>query len=291
MRGRGKVSARVSRDTGEIEPGGEEDLQHDDASTLAHDEAGAVAVEGPGRGAGVVVPFRRQAAGAREPGHGQRVDARFGATGQHHVGVAVGNEPRSIADRVQTGGARRRHGVVGPLQTVADGNVAGGKVDQQPRDEQGRDFARAAGGKGERGGVCFVEVPDAGADGDAGGFALGVGHGVPARVVEGFIGGDDGVLREEGHLVLVVGGEPVGCPPGAVACAIAVRDQTGDAAGEGVEVRASSRGRHDPAGGLNETFPRRFDPNTQWRDGSQSSDNNPVHFISGDGGEVSTLTP
>ena len=50
-----------------------------------------------------------------EAGHRERRDHRFGAAGDHGVGVAVLDQPEGIAHRVQAGGAGGRRGAVRAL--------------------------------------------------------------------------------------------------------------------------------------------------------------------------------
>lgn len=73
------------------------------------------------------------------------MDAGFGGTREHEVGVAEGYEAGGVADGV---GARRagcRCGVVGAFEAVFHGEVAGGQVDEEFGDEDGGDFGMALG--------------------------------------------------------------------------------------------------------------------------------------------------
>lgn len=66
--------------------------------------------------------------------------ARFGAAGDHDGGVTEGDEARGVADGVRACGTGGGDGVVGAEKGVAHGDVAGGEVDEEFRDEEGGDF-------------------------------------------------------------------------------------------------------------------------------------------------------
>jgi len=55
----------------------------------------------------------------------------------HHLGVAERDQPRGVADRMCPGGAGGDHGVIGPLEAVGDRHIAGGEVDETPREKNG----------------------------------------------------------------------------------------------------------------------------------------------------------
>jgi hypothetical protein len=115
-----RVSARAVADEFSVDGGGAgkgvgELFEDEDPGAFADDEAGAVAVEGPGGEVGGAVVGCGEAAGARETGDGEGVDAGFGGAGEHDGGVAVGDEAGGVADGVRTGGAGGCGGVVGAL--------------------------------------------------------------------------------------------------------------------------------------------------------------------------------
>jgi hypothetical protein len=74
----------------------------------------------------------------------QRRDGGFGATGHHHVGIAIFDHATGLADAVQTGGAGGDDGQVRAGEAVLDGQVARDHVDDRRRHEEGRNAARAA---------------------------------------------------------------------------------------------------------------------------------------------------
>ena len=82
------------------------------------------------------------------------------------------------------------------LQAVADGDLARGQVDQGRGDEEGADPARALFLEDDGRVGDGAQTADAGADHDAGAFALFLGLGFPARVGEGLVSGCDGVDDE-----------------------------------------------------------------------------------------------
>lgn len=112
-----------------------------------------------------------------------------------------------VAERVGAGRAGCCWGEVWAAEVVAHGDVSGGEVDEEAGDEEGGDAAVARGVVGDRGVVDVGEAADAGAEDDAGVCAGGVGRRVVGCVKEGFGGGGDGVLGEEGHAAFVGGGE------------------------------------------------------------------------------------
>ena len=79
-------------------------LEHQHAGAFAEHEAVAVLVPGT-RGGRRIVVARRQRARRGEAADAERRDRRFGAAGDHHVGVAVLDQPAGLADAVQAGGA------------------------------------------------------------------------------------------------------------------------------------------------------------------------------------------
>jgi hypothetical protein len=62
--------------------------------------------------AGGIVVARGQRTRRREAADAQRRDRALGAAGDHHVGIAVLDQPRRLADAVQPGGAGGHDGEV-----------------------------------------------------------------------------------------------------------------------------------------------------------------------------------
>ncbi len=107
-------------------------------------EAVAVHVPRAARRRGVVVARGQRARGA-EPADAERADRRFGAAGDHHVGVAVLDQPTRLADAVVRGRARRDDREVRALVAVVDRRQAGDHVDDRARHEERGDLAPAPG--------------------------------------------------------------------------------------------------------------------------------------------------
>lgn len=102
-------------------------LEHDDPRSLAHDEAAAGGVERAGGGRGGGVGVYAEGFGAAEAGEGERVDAGFGAAGEHDVGVVVEDESGGVAEGMGAGCAGGGSGVVGALVGGGGGwRLAGG---------------------------------------------------------------------------------------------------------------------------------------------------------------------
>ena len=157
-------------------------LEHDAAGAFAEHEAVAILVIGPRGGFGTIVETGRQRAAGGKAGDANAIDGRFGAAGDHHVGVAHRDDARRVADGVRAGGAGRHHRMIRALQAMHDGDIAGDEIDDSARDEERRDAARSLLPQGDGGFVNAAEAADAGADQHAGRFLLlwGVGH--PAGV-------------------------------------------------------------------------------------------------------------
>src|SRR5581483_6497043 len=156
-------------------------FENQNARAFANDEAIAVFVP---RAAGamriVVTGGERPHSGKSSDSH--RRDCGFRAAGDHHVGIAILDDPGGIADRVGAGGASGAGSLVGPLGVIADADLAGGQVHDRRGDEEGRYLAGAA---MEKVGVLAfdnIEPADAGADVHSGAlghvlvFDLVVGH-------------------------------------------------------------------------------------------------------------------
>src|SRR5690606_13095307 len=117
-------------------------LEHHDTRALAHDEAVAVLVIGARALFGVIVEIGGERPTGGEAGERDAVDAAFRAAGDHHVGIAHGDDAPAIADGVRAGRAGRHYRVVRALEPEADRDVAGGEVDQAAGNEERADAAR-----------------------------------------------------------------------------------------------------------------------------------------------------
>ena len=141
-------------------------FENHDAGAFAHDEAVAVLVPGTAGAIGVVIAGGKRAHGGESAdAHGS--DGGFGASGNHHIGIAALDDAEGIADGMGAGGAGRGRRFIRALGAEAHGNVSGGEVDDGGGNEERRDLARAA--LEERGmfALDHVESADARADMDA----------------------------------------------------------------------------------------------------------------------------
>ena len=118
-------------------------FQHDDAGTLAHDEAVAGLVPGTRGALGCVVEAGRESARGGEARDADAADGRLGAAGHHHIGVLEPDQPGGVADGMGPRRAGGDHRGIGPLEAEFDRDIARGQIDQRGRDEEGRDPPRA----------------------------------------------------------------------------------------------------------------------------------------------------
>ena len=218
-------------------------LDHHHAGALAHDEAVAVAVVRPRGLLRLVVEIRGQRPAGGKARNGKPAHRRFRAPRQHHVRIAESDEPRGIADGMRAGRASGDDRMVRALQPVLDGYVAGGKIDEPARNEEGAHPSRPLVGKQKRGLLDPLEAADPGADQHARANLVLIGSRFPAgigqRLGRGAHRKDDEVV----DLPLLLGLHPIIGIERAVA-AIAARDLAGDLAGEigDVEILDLARG-------------------------------------------------
>src|ERR1700730_4339169 len=66
-------------------------------------------------GTGWIVVARRESAHRRESANAHRCNCRFPPAGDHHVSIAMLNDAVGIANRMRTGGARRRRRLIRTL--------------------------------------------------------------------------------------------------------------------------------------------------------------------------------
>src|SRR5690606_21984071 len=123
----------------------------------------------------VIVAGRQRLRGGKTT-DGEIGDGRFGATAQHHVGVAVLDHARAHTDRVQAGGAGGHDRLVGPLHAEHDRQVAGDHVDDRPRNEEGRNLAGTTAEEIVVRLLDHGQATDTGADIDADAVRVGLGY-------------------------------------------------------------------------------------------------------------------
>src|SRR6202044_1381618 len=92
----------------------------------------------------------------------------LGAAGNHHVGIAILDDPGSISYRVSAGGAGRASRLVRTLSVVADAHLPSCQIDDCCRNKKWRDFARTAIQQVGMLALDDIESPDAGTDIDPG---------------------------------------------------------------------------------------------------------------------------
>ena len=75
-------------------------LEHDDAGPFAHHEAITVNVIRARGTLGLVAAFGGQGLAGIEPGNSDLADRALGAAGDHHVRIAIADQPGRVADRM-----------------------------------------------------------------------------------------------------------------------------------------------------------------------------------------------
>ena len=199
---------------------------------------------------------------------------RFRAAGNHHVGIAHDDEPRRVANGVGARGTGGDDGMIGAAQLVADRDLAGGKVDQTARNEEGRYPARAAVAQRDAAFDNAFETTDARADHHAGGDLVFVGLRMPAGVVERHVGCGHCIDDETVDLALFLQFHPVVGIEGAIGT-IAERQAAGDLCRKVIDFEFGH-----PAGGIaagDEPRPGHFGPAAQGRYHAGTGDNDTSH--------------
>ncbi|MCY1415236.1 hypothetical protein D9M71_307100 [compost metagenome] len=182
-------------------------FQHQGAGTVGQHETVAITVPGAAGPRGIVIAggqrTRRTEAAKTEAAAGH-----LGTTGDHHVGVAVGDIACRHADAVGARGAGGGDGVVGTLCAQMDRQESGNHVDDRARHEERRNPPRPL--LVQRLGVVLDigQTTDAGAHGHADALAIGIGDfqtGIAHRLETGC----QAVLDEEVHLASFLGRQVV----------------------------------------------------------------------------------
>ena len=174
-------------------------LQNQATGSLAHHEAVAGSVERP-RGGGGVFVVRREGLAGVEATHARLADRGFGATADNNVGFAQTDVVERVNQRRVGTGAGRDGGEIRPPEAVLDGNHARSDVSDGLGDEKRIETRRA---------VAFGELGHLLLEGEKTAVARTPDHAhavfvhflqVEARVFQGFVGGNHGVLRIRVHL-------------------------------------------------------------------------------------------
>ena len=174
-------------------------FENQDAGAFAHDEAVAILVPGTAGASGVVVA-RGKCAHGGESANAHGSDGGLGASGNHHVGIAMLDDAERIADGVGAGCASRGRRFIRALGPESHGNVPGGEVDDGGGNKKRRDLARSAFEERRVFALDHVESADARADMHADVFGV-FGGDLELRHLHCFIGSRDGEVDEAAHLL------------------------------------------------------------------------------------------
>ncbi len=249
-------------------------FQDDDAGALAHDETVAVLVVGARGGAGTIVEARRQRAAGGKAGHGDAADGRFRAAGHHHVGVAQRHQSRCIADGMRAGRAGGDDRVVGTLQLVPDRHVAGGEIDETPRNKEWADATRAFFLQQDRRFGDAGQATDARADEYAGPLLLIGRVGDVAGIGDRLLGRRHRVDDEVVDLALLLRLHPIVGIELAVLLG-AARNEAGHLTGQIADLELLDAARAVGAG--KQRLPRRLDAAADGRDDAKSCNDDATH--------------
>ena len=269
------VADQLGVDGGAAVLGVLEFLEHDASGAFAHHKAVAIAVVGARGLLGPVVEAGRQGAAGAKSGQRKAIDRRLGAAGDHHVGVAEGDQPSRVADRVRAGRAGGDDSVVGTLEMVSDRDLPAHQIDETAGNEKRRDAARPFLMQGHGGVVDAPKSADSRADQYPGLDLLLVGlrgpFGVAQRLRRGAHAVNDEVVNPALLLELhpVVGVEGVG--------SVSARHLRGDLAGQVRDVEVL-----DPAGPRlagQKPAPRRLDAASDRAHHAKTGDDDPPHAL------------
>ena len=235
-------------------------LQHQDAGAVAEHEAVAPGVP-RARGALGFVVAGGHGLHRAEAAHRGRRGAALGATGDHHVGIAVLDHAHGHADGVVGGGAGRHRREIGALEAADDAQLARQHVDDGAGHVERRDLARPA--LQELGRLLLDAEDAANARTDDRSDAVGIGLGdFQARIVQGHERGRQSVVDERLHLLRVLGRHEGG--------GIEIADLPGDAGGEAGGVEMGDR--TDAGTAVDHTLPGAGQVVAQRRDRAHAGD-------------------
>lgn len=221
-------------------------FQHQHAGAVTQHEPVALLVPRTRCSGGVVVARGHRLHGA-EPAHRTWGRTALGATGQHHVGIAVLDHAHRSADRMVGGGAGRHGRERRALQAFDQAHLARQHVDDGAGHIERRNLARAA--LMQFDGLLFdAEQPaDTGAQNGAHAFGIAFVDLQPG-IVQRHERGADTVVDERIHLLDVLGGHKLG----GIEILDLARDPGGELRGIDLPDRANARATVDdpiPTGG------------------------------------------
>ena len=235
-------------------------LEHQHAGALAQHEAVAGGVPRPAGGRRIVVAGRQRVRRA-EAADADRVDRRVRSAGDHHVGVAVFDQPRRLAEAVVGRRARRHRREVRTLVAVVDRDQARDHVDDRAGHEERADLARPAFAVAARGLLDHRQSADAGADAHARALAV-AGPAIEAGVGDGLHRRHEAVVDERVVAAGLLAGEPLRD--------VEVLDLAGDARRK--RRRVEARDRSDAGLRREDRGPRGRHADADGRDQSESGD-------------------
>ena len=119
-------------------------FQHDNARAFAHHKAIPVGIIGAAGAGRLLGPGGGKSLAGVEASDTNFANRGLGTAGDHHIGRAISNQLRGIANGMGPGGARRRHRVIRPLEAIANAHLPSGQIDQRARNKERRHPARPA---------------------------------------------------------------------------------------------------------------------------------------------------
>ena len=127
---------------------------------------------GPSR----IIVTRGQCAGSRKAADAETTGGHFRATGQHHIGLTVGDIACSHTNAVSTSSASRRDGIVRPLYAQMDRQKPRNHIDNRARHEEWRNPSRPLLNQRLAAVFNISQAANAGADGHANTLTIGIGY-------------------------------------------------------------------------------------------------------------------
>src|SRR5438105_3627909 len=116
-------------------------FKDENSGAFAHHKSVAVTVPWAAGFFGLVIA-RGKRTHRGETTNTERGDCRFSAAGNHHIGIAVLNNAKRIADGMRTRSTCGGSGFVGPFRAKTHGDVSGREVHDGRRNKKRRNLAR-----------------------------------------------------------------------------------------------------------------------------------------------------
>ncbi len=142
-------------------------FQHHDARALAHDKTVTIHVIGAAGLLGVVAAFGRERLTGVKARHADLANRRLCAACDHHIRIAVFNQPRRVTDGMRPSRTSSHDRVVRPLEPIADRHLTRDQVDQRAGHKERAHAARTLFGHHHGGIGNGVQSTDARADQNA----------------------------------------------------------------------------------------------------------------------------